>query len=220
MSNPMHDSRTRGVTRVGILGGTFDPVHNGHLAVARAAKERLVLDKVFLVPAFAPPHKGDAKAPGRDRLAMVRLAVADEPGLCADDVELSRGGVSYSIDTVRAFRERLGPEARLWWIIGADTTPELATWKDVRELARLCTFAPVTRPGWTLDALETLRGVMDDVSIAAMREHLISIEGVDVSSSEIRERVASGESVDALVPPAVARYIREHRLYAHSAAEE
>ena len=144
---------------------------------------------------------------------MVRLAVADEPGLCASEVELSRAGVSYSIDTVRAFRERLGPEARLFWIIGADTTPEVPTWRGIRELARLCTFAPVTRPGWALDALETLRGVMDDASIDAMRGSLVPMKGVDVSSSDIRRALAAGEPVDALVPRAIAEYIRRHGLY-------
>ena len=213
MSNPMHDSPTRDAGRFGILGGTFDPIHNGHLAIARAARERLALEKVFFVPAFIPPHKEGAVAAGGDRLAMVRLAVADEPGLCASEVELSRAGVSYSIDTVRALQKRLGPEARLFWIIGADTTPELPTWKGIRELARLCAFAPVTRPGWALDALETLRGVMDDASIDAMRSSLVRTKGVNVSSSEIRRRITAGEPIETLVPSTIAEYIRKHDLY-------
>jgi len=214
MSNgsPRRDPRRE--RRFGILGGTFDPIHNGHLVIARAARARLGLCGVVFVPARVPPHKRRRACAGaEDRLAMVRLALSGFDGLSLSDVEISRQGVSYSIDTVRALQTQFGEDARLFFIIGADTTPELAGWKDIRELARLCTFAAVTRPGWPLDALDGLSGVIDDETIAAMKECLVEIEGVGVSSTEIRSRVRCGEPIDTLVPASVAQYIAAQGLY-------
>jgi len=200
--------------RFGILGGTFDPIHNGHLAIARAARDRLGLRSVIFVPVRAAPHKRrGAGAGAEDRLAMVRLALAECNGLSPSDIEMQRQGVSYTIDTVRALQAQLGEDARLFFIIGADTTPELASWKDIRELARLCTFAVVTRPAWELDALDGLSGIIDDTAIARMAESLVEIEGVEVSSTEIRGRVRCGKSIDSLVPAAVAEYVAERGLY-------
>ena len=200
--------------RVGILGGSFDPVHNGHLLIAREARRQLALARVLLAPAFAPPHKGSALfADARDRLEMVRLAVEPIEGLCASDVEASRGTVSYSIDTVRVLRAQLGEEVELFFVIGSDTIGELPTWRNIRELARLCTFAAVRRPGWAMDEIAVLRGVIDDNSIQAMKDSLVQVEGVDISSTQIRRMISRDEAVDRLVPAAVAGYIRARGLY-------
>lgn len=214
MSNGSRHKSSCRAQRFGILGGTFDPIHNGHLSIARAAKDRLDLARVFFVPARVPPHKRSGPRAGpEDRLAMVRLALAQHDDFCLSDVEIGRTGVSYSIDTVRAFQKELGEDARLFFIIGADTTPELPSWKDIRELARLCTFAAVTRPGRRLDALDQLSGIVDDEAIARMKANLVETEGLDVSSTEIRRRVRSGKPIDALVPEAVARHIVARGLY-------
>lgn len=202
------------VQRVGILGGTFDPVHRGHLAVAVAARARLGLATVTFVPAASPPHKGKGMlAEGRHRLAMVRLAISRQRWLVVSSIEFDRRGPSYTIDTVREFLRRLGASTEIFFLIGADTVGELPAWKDIRELARLCTFAPVTRPGADAEDLSLLDGVIDSDRIRAIRDSVVLMEGIDISSTEIRRRIGAGEPIRDLIPPAVERYIRQHRLY-------
>jgi nicotinate-nucleotide adenylyltransferase len=179
--------------RLGVMGGTFDPVHVGHVAAARAAATRIALDRVLFVPAGQPPHKAGHATP-EQRYEMTRLAIAGEPGFAASRIELDRPGPSYTVDTLRALR---GPE--LFFICGADAIRDLPTWHEWEELPKLATFVAVTRPGVA----------PPEVPCATY----IEIPGVDVSSSAIRERVAAGLPIDGMVAPAVARYIHEHRLY-------
>jgi len=205
---------TETVGRIGILGGTFDPVHSGHLALAAAARAQLGLATVTFVPAGRPPHKGKRTlAEARHRLAMVRLATSGERWLEASPVEFDRTGPSYTIDTVRKFQRGVEPATAIYFLIGADTISELPTWKDIRELARLCTFSPVTRPGNDAEDLSPLAGVIDDDRIRAIRDSVVLMKGVDISSTEIRRRVGAGEPIEGMVPPAVARYIRRQGLY-------
>ena len=200
--------------RVGLLGGSFNPPHLGHLALAQAARERLDLDEVILIPAARPPHKPDERdmASPADRLAMTRLA-ADAAGLEVSPVELERSGPSYTIDTVRALR-RQRPEDAFVWIIGADTIGELPTWKEAGTLLREVTFAAVNRPGHDVEAgLGLLAERLGAEAAAAVRANLVTMEPRPISSTEVRRRVLRGEPWEDLVPPAVAEFIRAEGLY-------
>jgi nicotinate-nucleotide adenylyltransferase len=188
--------------KIGLLGGSFDPVHLGHLLVARAAREELGLDKVFFIPAAQSPFKpGTAPAPAPERLRLLRLALAGETGAEIDDLELRRGGVSYTVDTLRHYAEKF-PGAELFYLIGADQTAQLPQWRDAAELARLAQFAVAPRPGEGPPALPP------PFSGCALRGF-----PVVVSSSEIRARVKAGLPVTLLMPPAVAEAIANNRLY-------
>ncbi len=188
--------------RIGIYGGSFDPVHYAHLLVAQAAMEELRLDRLIFVPAAQSPFKPDAKpAPAKERLRLLRLALAGHPEYELDEAEIQRGGVSYTIDTVRELRER-NPGAELFYLVGADHAATLPKWKAADELANLIQFVAVPRPG--LPAVEwpaPFRGV--------------ALKGfpLGVSSSEIRARVRAGLRIDLLVPGAVAEAIANNRLY-------
>jgi nicotinate-nucleotide adenylyltransferase len=199
--------------RIGMLGGTFNPVHLGHLLVAQDAYEELELDRVLFIPAATPPHKTVHEiAEPRHRLAMLEAAVEGDPRFAVSPLELERPGVSYSIDTVQAIRER-NPGAHLFFLIGADTLFELHTWKRIEELLTLCEFATVTRPGYAGKPItaETLR-LPDPWPERLAARHFTS-HPVDISSSDIRMRLAEGLSIRYLVPAAVEMYICEHHLY-------
>jgi nicotinate-nucleotide adenylyltransferase len=211
---------------VGVLGGTFDPVHDGHLAAAAAAADALGLLDVRLVPSRQPPHRTVApRASAYHRFAMVSLAVAGDPRLSASDVELTRSGPSFTSDTLRRLHE-LGLDAwQLFFITGADAFAEIATWRDYPALLDLAHFVVISRPG---RALERLASRLPDL---APRMHgvranhdwrpgrgptrilLLEAATPDVSSTDIRERLAGGSSLAGLVPPAVERHIRRHGLY-------
>jgi nicotinate-nucleotide adenylyltransferase len=201
------------VAKVGLFGGSFDPIHCGHLLVAEQAREQLGLDGVVFVPGNRPPHKlGKRLAPPADRLRMVALAVEGHPGFEASDVELGRDGPSYTIVTV----QQLGaahPDWQVYFLIGADTLPELPTWYHVAELADLCQFAVFGRPGSSLDDTQALRGTLSDRQIAAIRRHSFAIPLMGVSSTDVRRRVREGRSIRYLVPEPVRLYIHEHGLY-------
>lgn len=197
--------------RVGMLGGTFDPVHYGHLAVAEDCRAQLGLDEVLFVPAGGPPHKqGRAISPARDRLAMVELAIADNPRFRLSRIDVERPGLSYSVDTVQTLQARLGPEARIFFIIGADSLADLPRWRDPDRLAALCQIVAVNRPGYPMLDLVTLEEAIPD---ARRRIIQLATPGVDVSATQLRQRVAEGRPIRYLVPDAVRAYIQEHRLY-------
>lgn len=188
--------------RLGLFGGSFNPVHWGHLLVAQAALEDLSLSKLIFIPAAQSPFKPmDRPAPGVERLRLLRLALAGRANCVVDDQELVRGGVSYSIDTVQEYARRY-PDAALYYLIGADQISLLPQWREALELARLVTFVVIPRPG----ELET--------SLPAPFRSL-RLQGfpVSVSSSQIRRRVREGQPIEWLVGPAVAEMIRKNRLY-------
>jgi nicotinate-nucleotide adenylyltransferase len=202
------------LVKVGLLGGSFDPIHLGHLVLAEEARERLGLARVLFVPNRLPPHKtGREMASPADRLEMVRLAIAGNPAFEVCEIELWRDGPSYSIDTVRQLRA----EHEDWdvhFLIGADSLPELPTWYRAAELAALCKFVAASRPGQTLRNLEPLRCAFTEEQIAAIASRCIEIPLIGVSSTEIRQRVHEGRSIRYLVPDAVREYIARRRLYA------
>jgi nicotinate-nucleotide adenylyltransferase len=184
--------------KAGILGGTFDPVHNAHLAMARAALEHLKLEKVLFMPTGSPRYRSPAVASGAHRVAMLRLALGEEPRYEIDARELAPGASGYTVDTLRELRLELGAGTELWLLMGADQYAKLDTWHrpdDVRRLARIAVFA---RPGWR---------------VSANAVTMVPFDLIKVSASEIRARLARGEDISALVPPAVADYIAQHRLY-------
>jgi nicotinate-nucleotide adenylyltransferase len=200
-----------------LFGGTFDPIHVGHLIVARHVRERLGVRQTVLVPAAAPPHKMDrALAAAEHRLAMVRLAVVGQDDFAVDDQELRRHGPSYTIDTVADYRRRLGGRAQIHWLIGSDTAVELGSWHRIGELADLCTFVTAARPGFEACRLDALAGALAAEQIEWMRRHVVAAPLIEVSSTQIRRRVAEGRSIRFLVPDAVAEYIADRGLYRRS----
>jgi nicotinate-nucleotide adenylyltransferase len=188
--------------KLGLFGGSFDPVHLGHLLVAQAAREELGLDRLFFIPAAQSPFKpGSNPAPTADRLHLLRLALAGQTWAEIDEQELHRGGVSYSIDTLRDYARRF-PGAKFFYLIGADHTDKISTWRNADELARLAEFVIVPRPG------------QNEVSIPEpFRGRVLKGFPLGVSSSQIRSRVKAGQSIDHLVSDAVAEAIRISTLY-------
>jgi nicotinate-nucleotide adenylyltransferase len=192
------------------MGGTFDPVHYGHLAAAEEARRRFELARVIFVPSGRPPHKKEREvSPAEARYEMVALATASNPAFEASRVEVDRPGPSYSADTMEWFRRSLGEEVKLYFITGADAMLEIMTWHDPQRLGRVCEFIAVMRPGYELGPLEKALG-----PALLARTQVLEVAGVAVSSTELRRRAVSGRSLRYLTPPAVISYIRGRRLYA------
>lgn len=198
-------------TRIGILGGTFNPIHLGHLLVAQDALEQVELDCVKFIPSARPPHKSrDDLASARDRMRMLRLAIRGNERFEIDDIEITRGGTSYSVDTLTELRRR-DPRADFYFIIGADSLRELHLWREPHRLVTLCTFVTVPRPGFEPKPVVDPR--LDAATRRRLRQHVLRGHPCDIASREIRARVASGRSIRYLVPDAVYQYIRRRRLY-------
>ena len=189
--------------RRGVLGGTFDPIHFGHLRAAENAREGLRLDEVLFVPSGSPPHRRSPLSSGLDRFAMVALATSLHPGFVPADVELRRDGPSYTADTLGELR-RLSPADDLFLIVGSDTFPEMETWKDPDRLFASCTVAIVERPGAAAAEAPARKGA---------RVERVAGPGLAVSANEIRQRIREGKSVRYLVPDPVADYIAKRGLY-------
>lgn len=199
--------------RLGIFGGTFDPVHIGHLAAGECVRQELGLDAVVYMPAGTPVFKKDQRVTSAEqRLAMCRLAVADNPFFDASGMEIMRGGDTYTIDTLRLLREHYPDNVELFFIAGADAIMGIGDWRQADSLATLARFVAITRPGYPLDE-------RDKGKIAAdMRFDVTYVEvpGLNVSSSMLRERVREGKSIRYLVPKAVREYIEKQGLYLES----
>jgi nicotinate-nucleotide adenylyltransferase len=194
--------RNKITMKIGLLGGTFNPIHLGHLALAQEAWHVLKLDKVIFIPANRSPFKENIPLESKaDRLDMLRLALEGEERFKISTFELDKEGLSYSVDTIKHFKDEYGKEAELFFITGADSLRSLNKWKGVDKLLKLATFVVATRPGFKRE------GKLKD------KVELINIPAIDISSTMIRERVLSGEPIDQLVPPQVATYIEERGLY-------
>jgi nicotinate-nucleotide adenylyltransferase len=198
--------------KIGVLGGSFDPIHAGHLAIAEAARDRHGLDRVLVVPAGVPPHKRGELAPAADRLTMVRLAIEGRPGLEASDIEIRRPGPSYTVDTLEELK-RAHPDAELFFIMGADSLGEFFGWRNTRRILELARIVTVTRPGWQGDIDPASFPGVPAEAIGRMAADRVEIPGVAAESKRIREAVRRGEPIDAEVPPSVAEYIRRRGLY-------
>jgi nicotinate-nucleotide adenylyltransferase len=190
--------------RVGVLGGTFDPIHLGHLVAASEALDQLELDQVVFVPAGRPWQKA-VYSDGEDRFMMTTLAVADDPRFSSSRVELDRRGPTYTIDTLATMRSFWGERTALFFITGADALAGLSTWHDVEGLARIAEVVALTRPGADARSITPAEGWP--------RVHVLDMPLIGVSGTDVRARVASGRAIDYMVPAEVVAYIRAHGLY-------
>lgn len=197
--------------KIGVIGGTFDPIHNGHLTVAATVREKLSLDEVIFVPAGQPWQKADRQvSPVADRLEMVRLAVDGRPGYGMSTVEASRPGNSYSLETLTEIRHRLGEGDELYFVLGWDSLAQFPGWYAPERIIRLCRLVAVPRPGYPRPDVSAMEKALPGISARLV---LLDEPHIDMSASQIRERVAAGQPISDLVPAAVAEYIEEHRLY-------
>src|ERR1700733_2264248 len=188
--------------KLGIYGGSFDPVHLGHLLVTQAAVEELGLDRLFFIPAAQSPFKPETKpAPDSVRLQLLRLALAGKTNCAIDEQEIQRGGISYTIDTLRDYTKKF-PAAKLFYLIGADNISKMNEWREANELAKLAEFIAIPRPGGIVAGFPK-----------PFRGRILKGFPVEISSSQIRARVKAGLPIENLVPPFVAEAIRNNRLY-------
>ena len=194
---------------VGIMGGTFDPIHFGHLVAAEEARLRFRLAPVIFIPNGRPPHKKEYDvSPAQRRYEMVVLATASNPAFEVSLIEVDRPGPSYAVDTVEEIKRQIGEDTPLYFITGADAIVEIATWHQPERLAGMCEFIAVMRPGYDVQRLERALG-----SDFMARTCVLQIPGVNTSSTEIRRRAGSGESLRYLTPEPVVRYIESRHLY-------
>jgi len=196
---------------LGLMGGTFDPIHSGHLVVAEEVRIGFGLDKVVFIPSARPPHKpGTVVTCPEHRYVMALLATASNPCFAVSRVEIERPGPSYSIDTVRRFREK-DPGGKVFFVTGADAIAEILTWKDPAGLIQMCDFIAVTRPGYDLSSLQSLKERLG--AGLSSRIHVFKATAMDISSTEIRRRVSKGLPVRYLLPDQVLDYIEKVGLY-------
>lgn len=197
---------------IGVLGGTFDPVHNGHLTVAEVVRKRLNLAEVIFVPAGQPWLKADKPiTPAKHRLQMLRLSLAGKPYFKISTLEIERAGPSYTIDTIIELRSKINARDELFFILGQDNLAQLPQWREPSRLIQLCYLVAVSRPGPPRPNLKILEASLPGISQRVM---LMDEPQVNISASEIRDRVARGLSIRHLVSEPVNRYIKENRLYA------
>lgn len=218
--------------RLGLFGGSFNPIHNGHLEVARQTHNLLALDRLLFIPTGDPPHKQTgALAPARHRYEMVRLAIAGNHAFALSDIEITRQGKSYSIDTVRTLQRQQGPGTALFFVIGLDAFIDLPTWREPEALLAACSFVVISRPGQTYRALASLPLLpkIDTERLAALDSGLthrldlplpsgrelicLPLAPSPISASDIRQRIQQGASLANLLPPPVESYILRHQLY-------
>jgi len=200
------------IKRLGIMGGTFDPVHYGHLVTAETARAQFNFDKVIFVPSGYPPHKiGQKITEARHRYLMTVLAVTTNIFFEVSRIEIDRQGCSYAIDTVSQIKEKYGQEWEIYFITGADAVLEILTWKNIKTLIEMCTFVAATRPGFDLSVLDNK---LEQISSLAKDKFLtFEVPALSISSTDIRQRVASGKPIKYLLPESVERYIFTNNLY-------
>lgn len=211
----------------GLFGGTFNPVHLGHLKVAEEVFRRFPLDRILFIPSYIPPHKSSVEVvPVRHRLKMLEIACQGNPSFLVSDVEARRPGPSYSIITLRKLKQTR-PEDKFFFIVGSDAFLEIETWKDYDRLLRECSFIVVTRPGFGIKSLKKVierikptevllpgsRAIFKSENLKPGNLYLLDALTPDISSSKIRKRLRAGQSITGLVPPGVEQYIEKHKLY-------
>ncbi len=204
---------THNVVQVGLLGGTFNPVHLAHLVAAQDAFELFGLDQVWFVPCARPPHKGDSPlAPAEHRLAMLKLALQGNPWASVCDIELRRGGISYTVDTVRELK-RVYPEVAFHFILGTDSLAELHQWREIESLLELCPFLAIGRPGWDPESFDVTSIRLPPPWPGRLKAQIRTGHMIGISSTEIRDRAARGLGLRYLVPDSVSAYMTQKALY-------
>jgi nicotinate-nucleotide adenylyltransferase len=202
------------LSRVLLFGGSFDPIHHGHLIVARHVAETLGVERSILIPSAVPPHKQDRALAGTaDRLAMIAAAIENDAGFDVSDHEMLQAGPNYTLLTIRHFRATLAAETELCWLIGMDSLRELGTWYRAGELVDACTIVTAGRPGSTLPTAAELETHFTPDQAARLLNHVVAGPQIDIASTAIRARVRGGRSIRYLVPESVRRYIGERGLY-------
>ena len=201
--------------KIGIMGGTFNPVHHGHLVTAQEALDQFDLDEVVFIPTGDPPHKiDDPLAHAEDRYLMTVIATSSNSFFFVYRIEIDRKGKSYTIDTVKELRKLFGSDSELYFITGADAILEILTWKNTREIVTLAKFIAATRPGYDLSRIKELKTTLfDSEDEADRRIFIMEIPALAISSTDIRQRIKIGRPVNYLVPEGVNNYILKHGLY-------
>jgi len=203
--------------RIGVFGGTFDPVHLGHLIIAEQCREQARLDQVWFIPAARPPHKQDRPlTPFAQRVEMLALAVAGQPTFRVDELEKDRPGPSYTVDTLEEIQRRQ-PGAELELVLGSDCLPDMSHWREPARIVGRAGLLVAARPGWPLWSGEQLREALGLLAEVPLRHQVIHAPLMDISSRDLRRRAAGGRSLRYLLPRAVEAYIAAHRLYAPAA---
>ena len=202
-------------TKIILFGGSFDPIHSGHLRVAHHALGELAADELIFIPAHRSPHKTDFPTPGGHRLAMIAKATDGFDGLSVSDCELSRPEPSYTLDTVRFFRDRFGPDAILHWLIGADQLRDLEKWYRVGDLMRECRISVMMRAGYPPPDLSGFAGTFSKDRIEQLKNDIVQTPRIDLSSTDIRRQLAAGSITANALPSGVLDYITEHHLYGY-----
>ncbi len=200
-------------TRIGIFGGTFDPIHYGHLLLAEICRESMELDHVrFLIANLSPLKTGNAPAKNKDRTEMVQLAIGGNPKFRVDTRELDRGGISYTIDSVRSIATE-SPGSELFLLMGADTLADISKWRDPMELFRLVTPIVISRGGVGEPNWDALKPYVDSIRLNEIIKAKVTAPQIEISSYDLRDRVRRGKSIRYQIPPGVEMFIREHQLY-------
>lgn len=202
--------------RIGIFGGTFDPVHYGHLLLAETCREQCALDQVWLLPASVPPHKQTRTlTPADRRTEMLELAIAGHEAFVVSTLEIERGGVSYTVETLSTIREQ-HPDAELFFLMGADSLRDLPTWRETQRICQFATPVVVRRRGAPEPDFNVLNGMVDEQRLAEIRRHQVEMPVVEFSSTAIRQAIGAGRSIRYQTPRSVEKYIEVHGLYRQS----
>lgn len=198
--------------RIAIMGGTFDPIHYGHLVTAEAVREQFKLEKVIFVPTGIPPHKKHRKVSSKeDRYLMTVLATVTNPHFQVSDIEIKRDGYTYTVDTLREFRSVYGEDAEIYFITGADAVMEILTWKDVELTLKMCKVVSAYRPGFDINMFKSK--VEEIERIYKKKVYLIEVPALAISSTDIRDRVRDNRTIKYLLPEQVENYILKKGLY-------
>ena len=202
----------KGIKSFAILGGTFDPIHNGHISVAKEILKKTDVERILLIPAGIPPHKKAEEVTGaKIRLEMLSVAVENEENMVISSIEIDRKGLTYTVDTIAQLKEELGDEVNFKFVLGADALDYISSWKDYKRVLKMCSFIAVARPGYDKSALINRINNMENSMDCNIE--FVSVVPVDISSSQIREWVRDGKNIDDFVPFEVAKYIKTNKLY-------
>lgn len=196
-----------------LFGGSFDPIHNGHLCVAREVFRLLDADQLIFVPARRSPHKHEFPTAGAHRLEMIRLAIANDTSFSVSDCELNRPAPSYTLDTVNYFRNELGASATLFWLIGADQLNDFDKWHRMTDLVEACCICVMYRAGYPKPSFEGLEQVLRPDQVSKLQDHVVATSLIPISSTDVRRQLAGGLLPSELIAEPVLQYIRAHHLY-------